>query len=310
MTEFCVAEFNADLESKLDNLDVARAAEITRETCASPTSLVLALMYLDRLRSHNPKYLQSVSSTDLFLVSLMVASKYLYDDGEEDEVFNDEWASSGNLEKKELNRLELEFLSAIDWNLYINPKEFESTTQRLEAAVACKQVAMRQGQWTTYSDINVLSRQLEMIRIWQLLYEYTFKVTAVCAFAYAASVMTMIGTCQIVKSTLNNGKSIKPAEVIDLGTPVDPDIPKEMDLLNDRLRIDPDCWNYDANETMNAEVLRVQENEFCCPETTTTLMLREHVMMSRLTKALFALKIGSFRDLMLGPQVISGWGHV
>ena len=52
-------------------------------------------MYLDRLRSSNTKYLSTISSTDLFLVSLMVASKYLYDDGEEDEVFNDEWAASG-----------------------------------------------------------------------------------------------------------------------------------------------------------------------------------------------------------------------
>ena len=56
---------------------------------------VLALMYLDRLRSNNTKYLSTITSTDLFLVSLMVASKYLYDDGEEDEVFNDEWATSG-----------------------------------------------------------------------------------------------------------------------------------------------------------------------------------------------------------------------
>ena len=27
----------------------------------------------------------------------MVASKYLYDEGEDEEVFNDEWAKSGNM---------------------------------------------------------------------------------------------------------------------------------------------------------------------------------------------------------------------
>lgn len=43
----------------------------------------------------------------------MVASKFLHDDGEEDEVFNDEWAISGGLEVKEMNRLEIEFLNAI-----------------------------------------------------------------------------------------------------------------------------------------------------------------------------------------------------
>ena len=40
------------------------------------------------------------------------------------------------------------------------------------------------------------------------------------------------------------------------------------------------------------------------------LLFRDDKMMSRLTRALFALKIGSFRDLMLGPQVVSGLGHV
>merc|ERR1711953_665437 len=113
VTEFCVSTFNDlgldALETKLNRLDIGRAAELTRNTCASPCSLVLALLYLERLRSSNPQYLNSISSTDLFLVSLLVASKYLNDDGEEDEVFNDEWATSGGLEKKELNRMELTF---------------------------------------------------------------------------------------------------------------------------------------------------------------------------------------------------------
>ena len=34
-----------------------------------------------------------VSSADLFLIAMMVASKFLYDDGE-DGVYNDEWADS------------------------------------------------------------------------------------------------------------------------------------------------------------------------------------------------------------------------
>ncbi len=65
------------LEARLNKLDMERAAEITRNTCASPTSLILALIYLDRMRSSNPAYLYSVSSTDLFLVSLV--SIYRFD---------------------------------------------------------------------------------------------------------------------------------------------------------------------------------------------------------------------------------------
>ena len=52
---------------------------------------------------------------------------------------------SGNLEKKELNRLELEFLSAIDWNIYVSPDDYELTTQKLEWAVATKEVENRPG---------------------------------------------------------------------------------------------------------------------------------------------------------------------
>lgn len=43
----------------------------------------------------------------------MVASKYLYDEGEEEEVFNDEWGAAGKLDVQTVNMLELNFLSAI-----------------------------------------------------------------------------------------------------------------------------------------------------------------------------------------------------
>lgn len=43
----------------------------------------------------------------------MVASKYLYDEGEEEEVFNDEWGTAAKLDVKTVNILEMNFLSAI-----------------------------------------------------------------------------------------------------------------------------------------------------------------------------------------------------
>jgi len=336
VTELCVSSFNnlglEDLETKLDRLDVSRAAEITRETCASPTSLVLAFMYLDRLRSSNTKYLSTISSTDLFLVSLMVASKYLYDDGEEDEVFNDEWATSGNLEKKELNRLELEFLSAIDWNIYVSPDDYEITTQQLEWAVAAKEVENRPGGWTTYTDINVLSRNLELIKLWQVLYEYTIKVTAVCAFAYAASLMTMIGTCHMLSRTQVFGPTSMHNSLQNLSVwKKKPRIPNEkpeiqefndtsstspedeIEALNEKLRLELNFGNQTQEEKVCNDFDQKTETgmNFCENQHSDyDLLFRDDKMMKRLTQALFALKIGSFRDLMLGPQVVSALGHV
>ncbi|NWI21797.1 CNPD1 protein, partial [Crypturellus soui] len=84
-----------------------------REACISPCSMMLALVYIERLRHRNPEYLQQISSSDLFLISMMVASKYLYDEGEEEEVFNDEWGAAGKVDVQTVNTLEMNFLSAV-----------------------------------------------------------------------------------------------------------------------------------------------------------------------------------------------------
>ena len=125
----------------------------------------------------------------------LVASKLLHDDGEEDEVFNEEWANSAGMEKKDLNRLEIEFLSNIDWNCYVSPKQFEKMTDRLEKSVIQRQINCRKDGWTTYTDIQVLSKQIHLQMIWERLANVAFQVTAVCLAAYAASLVTMIGTC-------------------------------------------------------------------------------------------------------------------
>ena len=49
----------------------------------------------------------------------MMASKFLYDEGE-DGVLNDEWAASVNMDVKELNDLERQFLAAMVTIQYIH----------------------------------------------------------------------------------------------------------------------------------------------------------------------------------------------
>merc|ERR1719273_2324993 len=139
---------------------------MTRTACVGPSSLVLALLYLDRLRRNNPDYLTTISSADLFLVSMMVASKFLHDDGEEDEVFNDEWATSGGMDTKELNKLEINFLSAMDWRVFVAKDEFGGAVETVEEDIALREVTAR--GWATYTELSTLSRQLglrELIRL-------------------------------------------------------------------------------------------------------------------------------------------------
>merc|ERR550519_2813997 len=186
------------LGEKLGRLDIGRASDISRNACASPTSLVLALLYLDRLRRNNPSYLNTITSADLFLVSLLVANKFLHDDGEEDEVFNDEWASSGGIDTKELNRLELSFLSAMDWRIYVANDEFKEAVKRVETDIAFKQVSAR--GFASYTDLAQLTNTATLQKVWSLLSECTVKVTAVCLTAYAASLLTILGTVSFIST--------------------------------------------------------------------------------------------------------------
>ncbi|KAF7396095.1 hypothetical protein HZH68_010145 [Vespula germanica] len=107
------AELFTGVNHTLERLDVEEASKISRNACVSPCSLILALLYLEKLKDCNPEYLQQVAPSKLFLVSLMVATKFLNDDGEEDQVFNTEWALSSNLTILQINQLEKEFLNAI-----------------------------------------------------------------------------------------------------------------------------------------------------------------------------------------------------
>ncbi|KAG7264755.1 hypothetical protein CRUP_009077, partial [Coryphaenoides rupestris] len=40
-------------------------------------------------------------------------AKYLYDEGEDEEVFNDEWGAAGKLDVQTVNTLEMNFLNAM-----------------------------------------------------------------------------------------------------------------------------------------------------------------------------------------------------
>merc|ERR1712088_351168 len=144
--------------------------------------------------------LDMARAADLSLVSLMVASKFLHDDGEEDEVFNDEWASSAGIDTKELNKLEVKFLAAMDWRIFVDKAEFQSTLGRLEADIALREVSARDGD-ATYSDLMVLGSGEQAAHMLSLLVQAAIKVTAVCLTTYAAGLLTLLGTAAALSRT-------------------------------------------------------------------------------------------------------------
>ncbi|KAI2668783.1 ATP-binding cassette sub-family B member 6 [Labeo rohita] len=154
MTDIAVELLQKSAPSPIRKLHKKYAAHVAREACISPCAMMLALIYIERLRHRNPEYLQQISSSDLFLISMMVASKYLYDEGEEEEVFNDEWGTAAKLDVQTVNTLEMNFLNAIDWNLFTEPSDFLKVLSQVESSIAERQ-GMKRG-WFTYTDLCVL----------------------------------------------------------------------------------------------------------------------------------------------------------
>ncbi|CAH6791794.1 protein CNPPD1 [Phodopus roborovskii] len=193
--------------SPIRRLQKKYVAHVSREACISPCAMMLALVYIERLRHRNPDYLQHVSSSDLFLISMMVASKYLYDEGEEEEVFSDEWGAAGGVAVPTLNALERGFLSAMDWRLYTDPREIFEVLNWLESCVA-EQQGRRRG-WYTYTDLCVLLEQ----PAWQLslgsLCQRLVKLSCLLAVAYVSSVALAVASVAVIHQSL--GLSCSPS---------------------------------------------------------------------------------------------------
>ncbi|NP_001089349.1 cyclin Pas1/PHO80 domain containing 1 L homeolog [Xenopus laevis] len=195
VTDIAVELLQKAAPSPIRRLQKKYAAHVSREACISPCSMMLALIYIERIRKRNPEYLQQISSSDLFLISMMVASKYLYDEGEEEEVFNDEWGAAGRLDVQFVNSLEMNFLQAIDWSLYTHPREFFEVLKWLEGRVAEKQ-GMKRG-WFTYTDFCVLLEQ----GLWQKVFgdfcQQVTKLACILGLMYLTGVATLFASIAV-----------------------------------------------------------------------------------------------------------------
>ncbi|XP_077573248.1 protein CNPPD1 [Stigmatopora nigra] len=192
VTDIAVEFFQNSAPSPIRKLHKEYAVHVSREACISPCAMMLALVYIERLRKRNPEYLQKISSSDLFLISMMVASKYLYDEGEDEEVFNDEWGAAGKLDVETVNKLEMDFLSAIDWSLFTGARDFSEALGRLESSVARREGTTR--GWFTYTDICVLLEQAAWTDALVDVYQHLIKVFCMLGFLYLTGMASVIAT--------------------------------------------------------------------------------------------------------------------
>ncbi|XP_044043985.1 protein CNPPD1 isoform X2 [Siniperca chuatsi] len=210
VTDIAVEIFQKSAPSPIRKLQKKYAAHVSREACISPCAMMLALVYIERLRHRNPEYLQKISSSDLFLISMMVASKYLYDEGEEEEVFNDEWGAAGKLDVKTVNNLEMNFLNAIEWSLFTEPNDLFDILSQLETSIAERQ-GMKRG-WFTYTDLCVLLDQSAWSQALTAICQHFTKVSCMLGLVYLTSVAGLIATSAVLHqlSLSRSGQSLLP----------------------------------------------------------------------------------------------------
>ncbi|XP_057961294.1 cyclin-U1-1-like [Malania oleifera] len=116
--------------ARAPNISLAKYVERLYKYCScSPACLVVGYIYIDRMVHRHPRFLLvSLNVHRLLVTSVMLASKML-DDVHYNNAF---YARVGGVSNAELNRLELELLSMLDYGVMVSSRVFESYCLHLE----------------------------------------------------------------------------------------------------------------------------------------------------------------------------------
>lgn len=179
-----LADYAADIFSEshrghsLSRLNFVTVGNLT----VTPCSLILAMIYLDRLNIIDPAYARRITPSELFIVSMMVSTKFYC--GYDEDIYLSAWAESGNMSVDHMKELELEFLDAIGWKVFVSNQEFFEKLKSVEKVLAKRQGLTR--GWLTYTElINFLPTMT--------LAKQILNYSTVIALSYTASVMTIAG---------------------------------------------------------------------------------------------------------------------
>jgi len=147
-----------DRKSHNNFLDLDFAVRVSYDSCLDPCTLVAAMIYIERLRRKNPQAFNRESPNDLYLSSLILATKFLNDCGLDEFIWNDEWAEIAKTNQKNLNKIELRLLDNLDWDIMITPEQFDDAIETIERGVALDSAKIG---ILSYADVNVLASDLK-----------------------------------------------------------------------------------------------------------------------------------------------------
>lgn len=110
-------------------LDVLQATQV------SQVVILLSLLYIDRLKRSNPSIRGAEGSEyRLLTVALMLANKFLDDNT----YTNKTWSDVTSIPVHDINIMEIEFLSSLNWSLYVSEGQYSEWLEKLTEYVALK----------------------------------------------------------------------------------------------------------------------------------------------------------------------------
>jgi len=275
VSELCVNSFRSFAPKNESKLGLRVATRLTRNSCLSPSVVMMALIYLKRLREQDPSYLNRVSSSDLFVVSTMVASKFLFDDGTEDECYNDDWACGVGMKLDKLNKLEIDFLNALNWNLNVPKEEFHSELESIESELS--KLQMSRTNMFTYNNARNINLSATMLWTIQLVSKvFFFSTIGTICFLKCLDIST-----QFLQSYSNtNTDSVRDVRVPPINdqsphscpkpSACDPSSPNktldtpveelpDLDALREALNLNQAIFNGPETRTNQSQIEPVQE---------------------------------------------------
>uniref|UniRef100_A0A0N5BVL5 Protein CNPPD1 n=1 Tax=Strongyloides papillosus TaxID=174720 RepID=A0A0N5BVL5_STREA len=134
------------------------AVNLSRESCLEPCTMIVSMIYLERIRLLHGDYFRSTSPAELYLSCLIISNKYLQDSACIEHIYNWEWANLVDRDVKDINELEINILQKMDWNIFISINEFQKTMELIEEWIAKYNV--KNHKFATYTDLFVLSNRL------------------------------------------------------------------------------------------------------------------------------------------------------
>ncbi|VDM95131.1 unnamed protein product [Thelazia callipaeda] len=191
LSELAADYFNKHCPYDYMNLDYATS--LTRGGCVDACTFLVAMVYLDRMRAVGKKFFEATDPNEMYLSALIIANKYLHDYGEKEFIYTNEWAACASTSIKEINKIELQLLNAMQWNANVSHEEFSCVLRDVEVWIARDSFSKR--GFCTYNEIAILGSKLNFI----VVFVKPFLISlAVFSAIYTVAVGALFVTSQIV----------------------------------------------------------------------------------------------------------------